>query len=139
VTVRADASRLIQVGWRAHVRDPGFRANAYVALNARASASLRARPRTTAVGARVRLSGRVRGIVPSRGVPVIFQGRAGSHGHWSTFAEGHADRHGRFGVRYRFRSASSHGRTFSFRVKLRGDARFPYSVGYSHSVRVRVR
>lgn len=139
VTVRATASRLIQVGWHSHLRDPGFRENAYVTLNTRASASLGAHPRITAVGARVRLSGRVRGTVPSRGVPVIFQGREGRHGRWTTFAEGHANRHGRFAVRYRFRAASSRGRTFSFRVKLRGDARFPYSVGYSHGVRVRVR
>jgi hypothetical protein len=137
--VRATASRLVQVGWHSHLRDPGFTENAYVSLNARASASLGARPRTAVVGGRLRLTGRVRGPVPSRGVPVIFQGRAGSHGRYSTFAEGHADRHGRFSVRYRFRAASSHGRSFSFRVKLRGDARFPYSVGYSLAVRVRVR
>ena len=40
---------------------------------------------------------------------------------------------------YRFRSGSSRGRTFTFRVTLRGDARFPYALGYSKRVRVRVR
>ena len=52
---------------------------------------------------------------------------------------GRANRKGRFRVHYRFRSSSSHGRTFTFRVKLRGDARFPYALGYSKRVRVRVR
>ncbi len=107
-------------------------------LDARASASLRARPRVTVVGGVLRLSGRVRGLVPSRGVPLIFQGRTG-RGRYTTFADGRADRRGRFRTRYRFRSAGSRGRSFTFRVKLRGDARFPYALGYSKRVRVRVR
>jgi len=80
----------------------------------------------------------VRGAVPRRGVPVIFQGRSGG-GRFETFADGRANGKGRFTVHYRFRSGSSHGRTFTFRVKLRGDARFPYALGYSKRVRVRVR
>ena len=71
-----------------------------------------ARPRTVGVGGRLRLSGTVRGTVPSRGVPLIFQGRSG-HGRYTTFADGHANRKGRFSIRYRFRSAASRGRTFS--------------------------
>jgi hypothetical protein len=138
VTVRAGASRLTQVAWRSHTKDPGFQESAYLTLNARASSSLSARPRAVAVGGRLRLSGTVHGTIPSRGVPLIFQGREG-HGHYATFREGHADRHGRFSVRYRFRSASSRGHTFTFRVKLRGDARFPYANGYSKRVSVRVR
>ena len=136
-TVRAGASRLTQVAWRSHVRDPGFRANAYVTLKARAAASLRARSRTVGVGSTLRLTGRVRGTVPARGVPLIFQGRPAG-GRYATFADGRTDRRGRFRIAYRFRSAASHGRTFTFRVKLRGDARFPYALGYSQRVRVRV-
>jgi hypothetical protein len=138
VTVRAGASRLTQVAWRSHLRDPGFQESAYVTLNARASSSLRASPRSVGVGGAVRLSGRVRGTIPARGVPLIFQGREGG-GRYRTFAEGRANRSGRFSTRYRFRSGSSRGRSFSFRVKLRGDARFPYALGYSKRVRVRVR
>jgi hypothetical protein len=137
VTVRARASRLTQVGWHSHVYDPGFQESAYVTLNARASSSLTARPRALGVGGRLRLSGTVHGTIPSRGVPLIFQGRMG-HGHYTTFAEGHANRKGHFSEHYRFRSAGSRGHTFTFRVKLRGDARFPYAVGYSKRVRVRV-
>ena len=90
------------------------------------------------VGQALRLRGKVRGAVPRRGVPVIFQGRSGG-GRFKTFADGRANGKGRFTVHYRFRSGSSRGRTFTFRVKLRGDARFPYALGYSKRVRVRVR
>lgn len=138
VKVRAAASRLVQVAWASHIHDPSPQVSAYVSLNARAASSLRARPRVVRVGHTLRLRGTVRGVIPSRGVPLIFQGRAG-RGRYSTFADGRADRKGRFSVRYRFRAASSRGRTFTFRVKLRGDARFPYALGYSTRVRVRVR
>ena len=137
VKVRAAASRLTQIAWRSHTKDPGFQESAYVTLDARASSSLTARPRSVGVGGRVRLSGTVRGTIPSRGVPLIFQGRSGK-GRYTTFADGRANRKGRFSVRYRFRSAASRGRTFSFRVLLRGDARFPYASGYSKRVTVRV-
>jgi hypothetical protein len=138
VKVRAAASRLTQIAWRSHTNDPGFQESAYVTLDARAASSLTARPRSVGVGGRIRLSGTVRGTIPSRGVPLIFQGRSGK-GRYTTFADARADRKGRFSVRYRFRSAASRGRTFSFRVKLRGDARFPYASGYSKRVTVRVR
>ena len=138
VRVRAAASRLVQVAWASHVHDPAPQESAYVTMNARASSSLRASARTVGVGQALRLSGTVRGTIPSRGVPLIFQGRTGN-GSYTTFADGRANRKGRFAIRYRFRSGASRGRTFSFRVKLRGDARFPYALGYSSRVRVRVR
>ena len=97
--------RAPQIAWRSHTNDPGFQESAYVTLNARASSSLRARPRTVGVGGRLRLSGTVRGTVPSRGVPLIFQGRM-RRGRYTTFADGRANRKGRFRIRYRFRSAA---------------------------------
>ena len=136
-TVSAGASRLIQVGWRSHVNDGRFQESAYVTLKARASARLSVSPRRAGLGRTVILSGRVRGTIPSRGVALIFQGR-GSGGSYSTFADGRASRSGRFRVRYTFRSGASRGRAFVFRVKLRGDAGFPYAQGYSNRVRVRV-
>lgn len=105
-------------------------------LKARASARLSA-PRRISLGRSVILSGRVRGTVPARGVSLLFQGR-GRGGRYATFADGRANRHGSFRVRYHFRSAASRGRTFVFRVKLRRDAGFPYEQGYSNRVRVRV-
>ena len=138
VKVRAAASRLTQIAWRSHTKDPGFQESAYVTLSVRAASSLSAAPRAVAVGGRLRLSGTVHGTIPARGVPLIFQGRMGT-GPYTTFADGRANGKGRFSVGYRFRSGASRGRTFSFRVKLRGDARFPYVLGYSKRVTVRVR
>ena len=106
-TVRAGASRLVQVGWRSHVNDTRFQENAYVTLKARASARLSA-PHHASLGHSVILSGRVRGTVPARGVAVLFQGR-GRNGHYATFADGRANRHGSFRVRYHFRSGASRG------------------------------
>ena len=76
VKVRAAASRLVQVGWASHVNDPSPQESAYVTVNARASSSLRSSPRVVGVGQTLRLRGTVRGVIPSRGVPVIFQGRS---------------------------------------------------------------
>ena len=107
-------------------------------LNARASSSLRATPRVVGVGQSLRLSGTVRGVIPSRGVPVIFQGR-GSSGRLGDVRrrprqpQGPLPRPLPLPLRLRARP------TFTFRVKLRGDARFPYALGYSKRVRVRVR
>jgi hypothetical protein len=137
-TVRASASRLLQVGWRSHVNDPGFEESAYLTLKARASARLSAAPRVVGLGRTLRLSGRVRGAIPRRGVALIFQGR-GRGGRYTTFADGRSSRRGTFRARYRFRSGASRGHTFVFRVKLRRDTAFPYEQGYSNPVRVRVR
>ena len=112
VKVRAGASRLTQIAWRSHTKDPGFQESAYVTLSARASSSLSATPRSVGVGGRLRLSGTVRGTIPSRGVPLIFQGRMGN-GRYTTFADGRANRKGRFSIGYRFRSGASRGRTFT--------------------------
>lgn len=136
-SVRAGASRLIQVGWRSHVNDVRFQESAYVTLKARASARLSVSSRRVGFGRTVTLSGRLRGTVPPRGVALLFQGR-GRDGRYATFADGRASRRGTFHVRYRFRSGASRGHTFVFRVKLRRDAGFPYEQGYSNRVRVRV-
>ena len=46
---------------------------------------------------------------------------------------------GRFRVTYRFQDASSRGRVFRFRAKLRAGKRYPFATGYSRRVTVRVR
>ena len=94
IRVRAAASRLVQIAWRSHVHDPGFQESAYVTLQrTRLRRRLKASPRSVGVGQSLRLSGTVRGVIPSRGVPLIFQGRAGK-GRYTTFADGRANRQG---------------------------------------------
>ena len=137
--VRAAASRLTQIAWRSHTKDPGFQESAYVTLSVRASSSLQ---RAAAVGRRRRAAAPERHGArhdPVARRPADLPGPHRATGRYTTFADGRANRKGRFSIGYRFRSGASRGRTFSFRVKLRGDARFPYALGYSKRVTVRVR
>jgi hypothetical protein len=135
----AYASRLIQFAWASHVNDVRYAANGYVTLRARAAASLRARPRVSRVGGRVRLTGRLRGKRPRRTVDIVAQGRAGARGRWRTFADGQVGRRGRIRVSYRFRDPASSGRRFQFRIKIERDSGYAYWGGYSRIARVRVR
>jgi hypothetical protein len=135
----AYASRLYQFAWASHVNDGRYAANGYVTLRARADATLHPKPRSTRVGHRVKLYGRLLGKRPSRSVDIVAQGRAGGHGPWRTFSDGHISRSGRFKVSYRFRDPSSRGRTFQFRIKIERDTGFAYWGGYSRTAKVRVR
>ncbi|HET8952504.1 MAG TPA: hypothetical protein VFN44_18415, partial [Solirubrobacteraceae bacterium] len=121
VTVRAKASRQLQFAWRA-----------------RASGTLKARPRAVRVGRTVRLSGRLKGVRHG-GVPIVLQGKPRGGGPFQTFADTSSSARGRFRARYTFRSAGSRGRTFVFRARIRRAPGFPYETGVTRTVRVRVR
>jgi hypothetical protein len=108
-------------------------------LRSRADATLHSKPRTTRIGRKVRLYGRLLGKRPSRSVDIVAQGRAGGRGPWRTFSDGHVGRNGHFKVSYRFRDPSSRGRRFQFRIKIERDTGFAYWGGYSRTARVRVR
>ena len=127
----AYASRLNQFGWASRVNDVRYAANGYLTLRARAAATLRARPRVSRVGGRVRLNGRLKGKRPRRTVDIVAQGRAGTRGRWRTFADGQVGRKGRIRVSYRFRDPASSGRRFQFRVKIERDSGYAYWGGYS--------
>lgn len=136
-TVAASASRLLQFAWLSHEKDVRFGANAYLTLQARASARLEVSTRHPRIGRSLTVSGQLRGV--SRGsVPVIVQGRARGSSRYETFADTTTSSSGRFKVRYRFRSSASRGRSFVFRARIRPAARFPYETGYSRTVTVRV-
>jgi hypothetical protein len=135
----AYASRLYQFAWASHVNDGRYAANGYVTLRARADATLHAKPHRARLGRKVRLYGRLLGKRPHRSVDIVAQGRAGKHGPWRTFSDGHIGRNGRFKVSYRFRDPSSRGRKFQFRIKIERDTGFAYYGGYSRTAKVRVR
>jgi hypothetical protein len=138
LTVRAKASRQLQVAWRARANDQRFAANGYLTLQARASGTLFARPRAVRVGRSVRLRGRLKGVRRA-GVPVVLQGKLLGARSFQTFADTSSSRGGAFRARYTFRSAASRGRTFVFRARIRRAPGFPYETGVSRTVRVRVR
>ena len=136
-TVRARASRQLQVAWRARANDSRFAANGYLTLRARAAGSLHAR-RSIAVGQRLTLRGRLKGVRRG-GVPVVLQGKPRGARRWQTFADTTSSRRGTFRAGYRFQTAGARGRTYLFRARIRRAPGFPYETGATRTIRVRVR
>jgi len=98
-------------------------------LRVRAAAALRVSLR----GTLVRYGGRVVSKpVPSKKFRVSVQGRARGSG-WQTFATPRVNRTGRFSGRYRLRVRRP-GVTLQFRVRVRGDRRYPFVPGSSDTV-----
>ena len=92
----------------------------------------RVRPRGT-----ITLSGRLRGLpLPRSGKVVDLQAYEG--GKWRTFDTTRARKSARFTTRYRFLRAGR-GASFLIRARIRRDDSYPYYLGYSPRVRVRVR
>lgn len=97
-----------------------------LSLRVRAAAALRVSLR----GTLVRYGGHVLSKpVPSKKFHVYVQGRARGSG-WQTFATPRANRTGRFSGRYRLRVRRP-GVTLQFRVRVRGDRRYPFAPGSS--------
>ncbi len=133
----ARASRQLRLAWKAHVNDAHYAASDDLTLRTRAAASLKPSTHSPHVGGPLTLRGRLR--APAPGVTVILQGRRVGGGPYTTFADTTTGKSGRFRVTYRFRDASSRGRVFRFRAKLRAGKRYPFATGYSRRVAVRVR
>ena len=133
VRIPAGVSRRLRAGIRVRPTDALLACSRPLELRRPARATLRAR---TAPG-RVRLSGRLKGgHVPARGKAVELQ--AHERGSWRTFESVMAGRRGRFSAVYRF-SASAPGRVFRMRARVRPEATYPFALGHSRVVRVRVR
>jgi hypothetical protein len=133
IRVPAGVSRRLRAGHRVRATDPLLACSRPLQLRTPARARLRAR----SLPGRVRLSGRLLGgHVPARGKTVELQ--AFERGRWRTFESVRANRRGRFTAGYRF-SASSTGRTFRMRARVRPEATYPFALGHSPVVRVRVR
>jgi hypothetical protein len=135
--LRAFASRSLEIAWLSHLYDSRPAATAHLTLLARARATLHASTRRPRVNRPMTLRGRL--LSPARRVPVLLQGRRLGTRRWMTFADTSTDAHGRFRVRYRFRTAAARGMRFAFRAKVRPGARYPFTVGYSRALSVRVR
>ena len=104
----------------------------------RCACRLRARSRRRAPvssSGRVRFSGRLRGrgLPVPRGLVVVLQGREG--GKWRTFSDARTHKKGRWHVSYRFS-----GRPGAIRsaLRIRRQAGFPFELGYSRRLTIRV-
>jgi hypothetical protein len=85
----------------------------------------------------VRFRGRLLGKpIPRVGKLIDLQ--AFDAGRWRTFRTTRANRRGRYRATYRF-VRTAQPRTFRFRARARREARYPYALGTSRVVRVRVR
>ena len=105
-------------------------------VNVRAGLTLRATKRVRR-GGRARFRGRLLGKpIPRVGKLIDLQAFDG--GRWRTFATTRANRKGRYRASYRFVRTNA-PRTFRFRARARREARYPYALGVSKVVRVRVR
>ena len=134
LAVPAGRSRTLRVAYRTTPTDPVLRCSRTLRLRVPARVTLAAR--RTAVR-RFRLSGRLLGgAVPARGKVVELQGF--ENGRWRVFRTTRSRSSGRFATTYGFKAAST-GRSFRLRVRVRADASYPFSVGYSRVVRIRVR
>jgi hypothetical protein len=108
-----------------------------VAVRVPASSTIHASRRAVGAGTRVVFSGRIRAggqRLPSRGLIVVLQGR--SAGAWRTFADTRTTPSGRWRASYRFRGVP--GR-YPVRLRIRRATGFPFELGYSPTVSVRVR
>jgi hypothetical protein len=84
----------------------------------------------------VRFAGTVqhgRQRIPATGLVLVLQGREG--GHWRTFVDTRTDARGHWRARYRF---SGRPGTYPIRLRIRRQNGFPFDLGYSHTVRIRV-
>lgn len=130
-------SRTLRAAHRIRPTDPFVACSRALRLRVPARATLSVRPKRVRAGHSVRLSGRLLGgRVPRRGKLVDLQ--AYERGRWRTFDTARSSRRGRYRTHYRFSTAAA-GRSFRLRVRVRPDAAYPFAVGYSHAVRVRVR
>jgi len=131
----AGPSRRVRISYFARSADTQPAARSDVRLKVAAKVTARASRRSLRPGGRTVFSGRVLGELRPAGVRVDVQARQGRR--WRTISSAAAAADGRYRAGYRF-TRGARGR-FSFRVRVRHFPRFPYFVGASPAVRVRVR
>jgi hypothetical protein len=101
-----------------------------------ASSTIRASRRRLSGEGRVRFSGRLRTRgqrVPARGLLLVLQGR--ERGRWRTFDDTRTDGRGRWHATYNF--SGRRGR-YPIRVRIRHQSSYPFELGYSRALTVRV-
>jgi hypothetical protein len=106
-------------------------------IRVRARAALTARPATVRAGRSLRLTGRLRGgYVPSRGKLVELQ--AFDDGRWRSVRTVRTNARGAFRYTYRFSRGAARKR-YPFRAVVRSESGYPFVLGTSRRVNVRVR
>jgi hypothetical protein len=134
--VPAGPSRTLRFAYRG-ASEVAFHCSKPLSVAVRAPVSLSASPRSIRPGARVRFSGRLRGgHVPARGKLVELQ--AFERGRWRSIRTVRTDEEGVFRYAYRF-SFRARGTSFPVRARVRPEDGYPWALGTSRRVTVRVR
>jgi hypothetical protein len=134
-TAKAGASRAI--AFRFGPQGDYRRSDATVNLLVPASATLKVDKRQVTNGQSVKFTGRLLGKpFPTKGKVIDLQ--AFYRGKWRTFATPRANKKGGFKFTYRF-EATRVTTTYKFRARVRAESAYPYQLGYSKNVSVRVR
>jgi hypothetical protein len=101
-----------------------------------ASSTIHASRTRVSGDALVRFNGTVlhgRQAIPRTGLVLVLQGHV--RGHWQTFADTRTDARGHWRARYRFVGRPG---SYPIRVRIRRQNGFPFDLGYSRTLRVRV-
>ncbi len=131
------AARAIRFEYRMRRQLAAPTASDRVTMRVRAGLTLKIRPRSVGSNGRIRLSGRLKaGPIPRSGKVLDLQAFDG--GKWRTFETVRARQNRRYRAVYRFTNATA-GRRLTFRARVRRDDSYPYYLGYSNRVRVRIR
>jgi len=137
-TVPTGPDRTLQFSYTAFSDDPGPSASATAQILIAPRIRLRIGPHHTSNGHAIRWSGTIAGRpYPPQGVTLDVEVREGRH--WRIFDQVVANGKGRFHYSYRFH-ATTQPTTYTFRVALphTGSGAYPYTLGASNAVKVRV-
>jgi hypothetical protein len=127
-------SRTLRAGYQLPT-EGFFACGMSLSLKVRAGVRLSA-PRRVHVRGTIPLTGRLLGgHIPPRGKVVELQGWA--RGSWRLFGSARTGRNGRFHFHYRLKTRARG--TLRIRSRVRSERGYPYTLGYSPVVRVRVR
>jgi hypothetical protein len=129
-------SRLLRVAYKAYLGDNDYASHTDVSQRVRARVDFEAVTRSVGLRGTARFTGKVRGgFVPRRGKLIELQ--AYDAGRWRTFRTVRTRRSGTFTARYSFQHVVSR-KTFRFRARARYERSYPFLLGVSPAVRVRV-
>jgi hypothetical protein len=136
IKVPGGPSRLLRVAYKAYLGDNDYASQADVSQRVRARVDFKALTRHVSLRGTARFSGKVRGgFVPRRGKLIELQ--AYDAGRWRSFRTVRTNRSGTFKVNYSFKHVLSR-RTYRFRARARYEPSYPFLLGTSSTVRVRV-
>jgi hypothetical protein len=131
------SSRTLTLRYHSHHNDLTAAATRTLTLKVTAGVRLAVSPRVAAKGKTIRLSGRLLGTpLPRVGKVLELQARTRG-GAWVTFSTVRTNRSGSFTSRYTFRRGGPV--TYELRIRSRASGDYPYELGTSRAVSVRVR